>query len=109
MRGDERDREEDAQGRADEVDPEVADACGPRRVNPRIERYHHREAGRRRREVLHREAGHLREMAHRRLAAVALPVRVGDEAGRSVPREVGVHRDMWSGLNGRCDWRRWNP
>ena len=56
------------------------------------QRHHHREAGGGRREVLHREPGHLREVAHRRLAAVALPVRVGDEAGGGVPREVGVDR-----------------
>ena len=39
-------------------------------------------------EVLHRQAGHLDEVAHRRLAAVALPVRVGHEADRGVPRRA---------------------
>ncbi len=39
-------------------------------------------------EVLHGQRHHLGEVAHGRLAAVALPVRVGDEADGGVPREI---------------------
>ena len=41
-------------------------------------------------EVLDREAGHLREMTHRRLARVGLPVRVRHEGRRGVERERRV-------------------
>ena len=49
----------------------------------------HREAGRGREEIMNGEAEHLGEMAHRRLAAVVLPVGVGDEADRRVEGEIG--------------------
>ena len=52
----------------------------------------HRQAGRGGQEVVHGEAEHLREMTHRRLAAVVLPVGVGDEADRRVEREIRRHR-----------------
>ena len=41
-------------------------------------------------EVLHREAGHLDEVAHRGLAGVGLPVRVGHERRRGVERQRRV-------------------
>jgi hypothetical protein len=34
------------------------------------------------------EAGHLRKMAHRRLAGIGLPIGVGDEADRRVEGEI---------------------
>ena len=37
------------------------------------------------------EAEHLSQMAHRRLAAIILPVGVGDEAVGGVEREIGRH------------------
>ena len=37
------------------------------------------------------EAEHLGEMTHRRLAAVVLPIGVGDEADRGVEGEIGRH------------------
>ena len=49
-------------------------------------------ADRGRGEVLHGEPSHLDEMAHRRLAAVVLPVGVGDEADGGVEREERRHR-----------------
>ena len=42
-------------------------------------------------EVLDGEAGHLGEMAHRGLARVVLPVRVGEEAHRRVEGEEAGH------------------
>ena len=56
---------------------------------PRIEGDQHRHAGCRRDEVLHGQPEHLRQVAHRRLAAVALPVGVGGEADGRVERRVG--------------------
>ena len=49
------------------------------------------DADRRRHEVVIGEAGHLREIAHGRLAAVGLPVRVGRERRGGVEREVRRH------------------
>ena len=46
------------------------------------------DAGRRRQEVLVRQAEHLHEIGHRAFAAVVLPVGVGDEADRRVEGEV---------------------
>ena len=40
---------------------------------------------------MHGEAEHLGQMAHRGLAAVVLPVGVGDEADGGVEREIGRH------------------
>ena len=59
-----------------------------------------RDAGGGRDEVVHREPGHLREIAHRRLGHVGLPVGVGDEADRGVEGEVGRDRGLPCGLNG---------
>ena len=52
------------------------------------------DAGRRRQEVLVRQAEHLREVRHRAFAAVVLPVGVGDEADRRVERQVRRHRRL---------------
>ena len=75
--------------RAGEVDPEVADRRRPPAGEAADQRGHGRHAGGRRHEVLHRQAHHLGEVAHRRLAAVGLPVGVGHEADGGVEREVG--------------------
>ena len=52
------------------------------------------DAGRRRQEVLVRQAEHLREVGHRAFAAVVLPVGVGDEADRRVERQIRRHRRL---------------
>ena len=49
-----------------------------------------RDAGRRRDEVLHGQAGHLHEIGHRAFAAIVLPVGVGDEADGGVEGEFGL-------------------
>ena len=41
-----------------------------------------------------RQAEHLHEIGHRAFAAVVLPVGVGDEAHRSIEREVGSNRGL---------------
>ncbi len=38
------------------------------------------------------EAGHLRQIAHRALWHIRLPVRIGGETGGRVPRQVRTHR-----------------
>ena len=58
------------------------------RAKPRIRATRNRNAGGRRSKVLHRQGGHLDEIAHGRFARVRLPVGVGDEAGRRVERQV---------------------
>ena len=111
-----RQREEEPEGGAREVDPEVADGARPAARDAADERDHDRGAGRGRHEVVHREPGHLRELAHRRLADVVLPVRVGEEAHRGVQRERGAdvaevvgiqRRDALAGEVVRRARRRW--
>jgi hypothetical protein len=48
------------------------------------------DAGGRGKEVLYRQAEHLDQVAHRRFAAIALPVGVGDEAHRRVEGRIGA-------------------
>ena len=74
-------------GAAGQVDPEVAQlSCGAAADAAR-QGHQHAEADRRADEVLHREADHLAEVAQRGLAAVGLPVGVGDETDRGVERQ----------------------
>ena len=53
-------------------------------------RQRERDAGRGRQKILHRKPRHLAEVGHRRLAAIGLPVGVGDKADRGVEGEPGV-------------------
>ena len=82
------DRQQHPERRAHHVDPEVADRVLLLLRDAADEGDRDRDADRRRHEVVVREAGHLREVAHRRLAAVRLPVGVGRERRRGVEREV---------------------
>ena len=75
-RDDAREREEDAHGRPREVDPEVADRLRAAANEAANQGHGDGDPDGCRDEVLHRQAGHLGQMAHRRLAAVVLPVRV---------------------------------
>ncbi len=88
---DQRDRQQDAQHDPGQVDPEVAQVGGLPSREATDERDRDRDADRRRGEVLHGQPGHLDQVAHRRLARVRLPVRVGHEADRGVPRQRGRH------------------
>ena len=56
------------------------------------QRHRHGHADRGGDEVLHRQAGHLHQVALGGLAGVGLPVGVGDEADRGVPRQRRRHR-----------------
>ena len=73
--------------RADEVDPEIAEGVALALRDAANERNRERDADGGRREIVVRQAGHLREIAHRRLAAVRLPVRIGHERRRRVERQ----------------------
>ncbi len=82
-------RQEEVKRDPGNVDPEVADRLGGRAHETARERKGHSQARRGRKKVVRREAEHLGEITHRRLAAVVLPVRIGDETSRSVEGEVG--------------------
>ena len=98
QRADDAERQQHVERDAHQIGPEIAD--GLRR--PPREAAHDgdgdRDAGGGRQEVLHGEAEHLRQMAHRRLAAVELPVGVGQEADRGVEGEVGRDRPLAGGI-----------
>ena len=85
------DGQQNVEGDSGQIGPEIADSGrrGPRKAAHQCKG--HREAGRRGDEIVHGEAEHLRQMAHRRLAGVVLPVGVGDEADRRVEGEIRRH------------------
>ena len=87
-REDERERHQDVRERPVEIDPEVADRRRRAAREAADHRSEHGHPERGRDEVLHRQAGHLAQVRHRRLAAVVLPVRVRDEARGRVDRDV---------------------
>ena len=87
----ERERQQDVERRPREIDPEVADRLGGAPREPADEGGQRRHPGGGRDEVLHGEPQHLGQVAHGRLAAVALPVRVGAEADGGVERRIGRH------------------
>ena len=94
QRVDDADRQQDVERAAGDIDPEVADRLHRRAREAADQRDREHDAGRRRQEVLVRQAEHLREVGHRAFAAVVLPVGVGDEADRRVEREVRRHRRL---------------
>ena len=79
---------------------------GPAREAAR-ERERDADAGGRRREVVPRQPRHLRQVAHRRLARVRLPVGVGGEAGGGVEREPARPAPKCCGLKGSTCCSRW--
>ena len=86
---DERQRQQHVQRAARQIDPEIADALRGLAHEAADQRDQHGDAGRGRKKVLHRKSEHLSQITHRRLAAVALPVRVRGEADRGVHRRIG--------------------
>jgi hypothetical protein len=82
-------RQQQVQGNARQVHPEIADSlCGTARKTAN-QRKRNRNAGGRREKILHGERRHLREVAHRGLARVRLPIGVGDETHRGIECRVG--------------------
>ncbi len=88
---DDRQRQQHVKRDPRQVDPEVADRRRLGAAEGTRQRHDDRHAGCRRDEVLHGEADHLAEVGQRRLAAVALPVGVGDERRRRVEGEMLAH------------------
>ncbi len=84
-------RQEDAERRTHEVDPEVPDGALPGAGETSDQCGHDRHAHGGRDELLHGQAHHLGEVAQRGLTGVALPVGVGDEAHRGVERQRRLH------------------
>jgi hypothetical protein len=84
----ETERQEDTNRATHEIDPEVAERPVPvaRPGDAADDRDDHREPDTGGDEVLHGEAQHLAEVAHRHLTRVPLPVGVGDEADGGVER-----------------------
>jgi hypothetical protein len=87
-----RQRQQDVECRAHQIDPEVAQFRRFALHETARQGDQHRHAGRGRDEVLHGQAEHLRQVAHRRLAAVRLPVGVGSKAGGGIEGQVGRRR-----------------
>ena len=90
--GDHRQRQQDVEQDAGEVDVEVPQLLRGARRQPADEGRQHGDADGGGGEVLHRQAEHLREVGHRRLAGVELPVRVRDERRGGVERHVPGRR-----------------
>jgi hypothetical protein len=79
-RNDKRERQQDVEGRARHIDPEVPNRRRLIAGEPADQGDRNRDRGGRIQEIVGGEAHHLRQVAQRRLAAVGLPVRIGDEA-----------------------------
>ncbi|MCY1229000.1 hypothetical protein D9M72_413500 [compost metagenome] len=90
------DRRQHVQRDPGHVDPEVADGGGALARKAAHQREHHGDAGCRGQEVLHGERQHLRQIAHGRLAGIALPVGIADKADGGV--EGRVRRDRAEAL-----------
>ena len=89
---DDRQRQQYVERRAREIDPEIADGRRFRASEATHQRKGHGETSRCGDEIVNSEPKHLDEMTHCRLAAVVLPVGVGDEAHRRVEGEIGRNR-----------------
>ena len=81
-------RQKNPQAAAHEVDPEISQGIHLPASNPANEGDCQHDAGRRRRKIVKREASHLREVAHGRLARIGLPVGVGGERRGRIESQV---------------------
>jgi hypothetical protein len=91
QRHDDAERQQDVEGGAGHIDPEIADRLAGCARKGADEGHGNRNAGGRRHEVLHRQPGHLRQIRHGAFAAVVLPVGVADEADGGVERKLGAN------------------
>ena len=97
-RGDERQRQEDIERGAGEIDPEVTDGLRRSPCEGADQRDCQRNAGGGGNEVLRGERRHLGQIAHGALAAVVLPVGVGGEADGGIERQIRRHRGHAGGI-----------
>ena len=98
---DDRDRQQDVEDAARQIDPEIADRLRRAAREAADQRDGERNAGRGRHEIVHRQPRHLREIAHRRFGHIGLPVRVGDEAHRRVEGEALLDRGLTLRVEGQ--------
>ena len=89
---DDGERQQDSDGAADQVDPEVAEFAGVAAGQAAHEGHRDGHADGGGDEVLHGQAGHLHQVALGGLTRVRLPVGVRDEADGGVPRQRRGHR-----------------
>ena len=89
-RPDDRQGKEDVDDASNRVPPEVPQVVRSRSREATDHGDEHGHPDRRRQEVLEGQGEHLREIAHRCLAAVGLPVRVGQKAGRRIEGDIGI-------------------
>ena len=87
-RRNDRERQQDVERAAGEIDPEIADGLGRSPRKAADQRDGERNTGSGRDEVLGGEACHLGQVAERALATIVLPVGVGGEANRRVEGQV---------------------
>jgi hypothetical protein len=83
-----RDRQQHVKRDPGQIAPGVADGLRRMAGEAADQRDHDDDAGGGGKEVLHRQAEHLGQVAHGRLAGIALPVRIGGETDRSVERRI---------------------
>ena len=88
-----RERQQHIQRAARDIHPEIAQRFDRRPAQTPRHRQQHRRARGRAQEVVHRQPRHLREITHRVLPGIRLPVRVRDETNGCVqgqrPRDIG--------------------
>ena len=85
------DGQQHVQRAAGHIDPEIANAFRRPSAEAADQGKRQRDPGGGAEKVVHREAGHLDEVAERGFRHVGLPVRVCNEADRGIEREVGRH------------------
>ena len=83
-----RDRQQEVEADPGQIDPEVAEAFAAVGDERPGDRGGQRDTRGGRKEVVRRQAGHLREGRHGRLRHIGLPVGISDEADRRVERQV---------------------
>src|SRR5882757_4275789 len=90
-RKDDADRQQNADNRAGQIDPEVAQLVGLVSGKAAYQGNSDRDTDRGRHKVLHGQAGHLHQIARSGLTGIGLPVRVRGEAGSRVERLIRLH------------------
>ena len=84
-----RERQQHIEDRPCQIDPKIADRRALLTREGARQTKRQGQGDRRIEEVIGGKADHLREMTHRRLARVGLPIGVGDEADGRIEGEVG--------------------
>ena len=82
------DRQQEIEGAAHQVHPEVAQVLRAAAGQPAHQRHRQHDAGGSGDELVKGQAGHLRQIAHGLLAGIVLPVGVGGEAGGGVEGQL---------------------